>query len=162
MGVVATHDGEVARSLDTPAGLEAAAGRQPAVAANAALAANVVARHQCFAGKNAPTHLDALSCVHDRIDIEVAAHPQRTREHDGGGREMVDGQRLVGGAELREQPAGVVDAAGVDEGVQQFLVVAALLVVAQEPAKPVRTRLFGLDEMFGEVHGVLSSWHLQG
>jgi hypothetical protein len=51
---------------------------------------------------------------HDGVDLDAAAHLQRPGEHDRIGVDTVDAQYRIGGAELVEQPAGVVDPAVPD------------------------------------------------
>src|SRR5690606_25613183 len=59
----------------------------------------------------------------------------------------------IGRPELVEQPAGVVDTAILDQRIEQRLVVAALRMVAQEPAEAFGAGTLVLDEVAGQVHG---------
>ncbi|MNW01215.1 hypothetical protein D3C71_1968200 [compost metagenome] len=66
---------------------------------------------------------------------------------------MLEVQFGVGGAELRQQPAGVFDAPVAHQVVEQQLVVLALVLVANEPAKSCGAGALGFEKVFGEFHG---------
>ena len=86
-------------------------------------------------------------------DLDIALDLQAAREHDGIGLQVLQGQHRVGGAELLQQPAGVLHPAGLHQGVERLLVAGAILDVAHEPAETVGTGVLGAQEAFRQFHG---------
>jgi len=86
--------------------------------------------------------------AHARAGLQLAAHAQHpghahiARNEDAAGKdqrlglEVLEMQFGICGAELRQQPARIVDAAVAHQIVEQQLVVLSFVLVAYEPAKP--------------------------
>lgn len=107
---------------------------------------NRATRSQAAAGADRPPRLD-----HTR-DVNVAAHVDSACKDNGFCLQRIHCQHSAGRAKLPQQPACVVNAARIDQGVQHVLVATALLHIAAEPAKALGARAFGPQKFGGEFH----------
>jgi hypothetical protein len=86
------------------------------------------------------------------FDVHVASHLQRACEHERVRLDFIDDPYFAGRPELFEQPACVADPAGCDHRVEQLLVIAAFVELADEPAESIGARALGPDETSCENH----------
>src|SRR5690606_15330066 len=124
---------QLGAGADAPARLDIAARPDGAFANDAALRLDVAARHDGRARAHARAADNAPACPHQGIDRNALPGHDGARIDNCRGVNDIDLEHVVGGAELVEQPAGVVDTPVGHQGVQHGLVIAVPVVVAQKP-----------------------------
>src|SRR5690606_3042011 len=122
------------------------------VAHHAALRLDIAACDDGTASTHAGATDDAPTGPHDGVYRNAPARHDGAGKDDGGRVDGVDLQYVVGGTELVEQPAGVIDAPVGDQGIQHGLVVTVAVVVAQEPFVAAGAWVLGFDEILGKLH----------
>ena len=85
-------------------------------------------------------------------DIDRSAHMQAAGKHHGIDVQRIDLENALGRAELIHQPAGIRYPSGIDQGIEQRLVIRSPFEMPQEPAKTFGTRLLLPNELTRDIH----------
>ncbi|MPN02917.1 hypothetical protein SDC9_150138 [bioreactor metagenome] len=151
---VATADQRL-RHVHAPIGAQVAPHLQVPAADHAAASADVLARRDRAAAADTAAALDASARVDDAAHVDARTRVDGARKHDGVGIQMIHFQHFIGRPEGVEQPARIIHAPGVHQGVERLLVAHAVFDIADKPAKAHGARALGAQELLGELHRVV-------